>query len=118
MSVLDELCPPYFEERRIKLTRADPLTRARARAPIRVLVDYSACEPQGVVLPFETLITGPSGESSFVRHISRRFAPTSITFTPREGGKHSIVLREVGHNRWWGRLDVDVEGDKLEDPEP
>lgn len=118
MSVLDELCPDYYEAKRIKLTPADPLVRVRARSPMRVLVDYAACEPQGVVLPLEMLITGPSGEKSFVRHIDRRIVRTSITWTPREGGKHTLVLREVGHNRWWGRLDVDVDGDLLEDPEP
>jgi hypothetical protein len=118
VSALDELAPEYAEDARIKLTLADPLSPIRARQPLTVLVDVSGCEPQGVQLPMELLIVGPNGARTFEHHTDRRLVRPSITFTPRSSGRYAVTYREAAHNRWWGRLDVDVVGDLGDDREP
>lgn len=117
MSAQDEIAPPYGEEPRIRLTLADPLAPVQARHAVSLLVDASACAPASLCLPIEVIVTGPS-ERSFSRHVDRRIVRRKFTFTPREGGRHTIVIREVAHNRWWGTLDVDVVGDSIDDREP
>lgn len=111
---LDELAPDYLQDARIRLTPSDPISRPQARKPTTILVDAAACLPQGLMLPIEILVTGPS-KKSFIRKVDSRFVRTSFTFTPREGGRFTIVLREVAHNLWWGTLDLDVSGDPFDD---
>jgi hypothetical protein len=110
-----ELCPPYVGARAFALTLAAPNTGLHAFQPFEVLVDYKATLPEGPCLPFELLITGPS-PTSFRRRIFSLIVPTSITITPVEGGLHTIVLREVGHNLWRGSIEVQVEGDQIISP--
>ena len=40
--------------------------------------------------------------------------PSTITFVPKEGGRHLIRLAEAAHNLWWGRLELDVAGDVID----
>lgn len=109
---LDEICPPYIGEDRLVL-QLQQLGVVRAFEQVAISVDYSATEPEGVVLPLELLIQGPSPQS-YVHRVFRRSKPTTLIFTPREGGSHLITLREFAHNKWWGRLVVRVEGQLLE----
>lgn len=111
---LDELVPDYLQQPLIKLTPSDPLSQPQARRPTTVLVDASACLPAGLMLPIEILVTGPSPKS-FLRKLDERFIRQSFTFTPREGGRFTVVVREVAHNLWWGSLDLDVAGDSFDD---
>ena len=111
--IADELSPMYVGARAIVLSLLDPLSSPRSRQYVGVAVDYSAAEPEGVCLPLELLITGPS-TGSFRRRIFRRVLPTQFDFLPIEGGKHQLLLREVTHNRYVGALTVDVIGDTLE----
>jgi hypothetical protein len=119
MATPDEICPSIVGEPLIRLS-VDPRAPARAHYPIDILVDYSACEPAGVSLPLEMLVTidpgdGPS-RHAFRRKIFRRIAPGQLTVTPAEGGRMHVTFREVFHNRWWGELVVEVAGEAL-DPE-
>lgn len=109
---ISNIAPDYIGANKLDLSLTDPTTPARAFSPVSVTVDYAACDPAGVVLPVELLITAPTVEH-FVRKVYRRVSPSEIVFTPREGGTHHVLLREIAHNRWWGNLVIAVEGDPM-----
>lgn len=108
--IVDELCPMYVGAEVIALSLADALATPTARSYVEIAVDYSDAEPSGVNLPLELLIVGPS-EQCFERRMFRRALPGQFSFLPPEAGKYQLLLREVGHNRWLGKLYVDVQGD-------
>lgn len=108
----DELCPDYVGEKRITLNLDDALATNRARTAVLVDVDYSECDPEGVVLPL-VLTISTERATTFERRVFRRKAPTQISFMPREGGLYTVRLAEFAHNRWFGSLVVTVLGDRL-----
>jgi hypothetical protein len=114
MSVADEISPRTMGEDRIVLQLHDDTASPVIFSPVIVLVDYSACDPEGVVLPLEFTVTGPSGRATFQRRYFRTAVPSEITFRPREGGTHLLRIAELFHNRWWGKLVIDVAGDALD----
>ena len=113
---LDEISPAYVGAQVIQLKAAD-LARAMAfhAVDLTVTIDPLSAEALacGLVLPLELTVTAPS-PSGFYRHIYRFTVPSIITFTPREGGQHLVRLGEVGHNKWWGSVVVDVAGDRAD----
>ncbi len=115
---LEELSPSYIREPRIALSiTLDAVTKlappARAFQPVLLDVDYASTKPEGVVLPLLLEVQGPS-PASYQRREFLHAAPDSLVFEPREGGTHLVTLREVAHNRWWGSLRVEVEGERLD----
>ncbi len=64
------------------------------------------------MLPLRYTVTGPDNRY-VVNRILRRALPSDLLFIPQQGGLHRVVLRELAHNQWWGRLDVDVVGDSI-----
>lgn len=112
MSVVDEISPSYYGEDRIGLSLIEAQARSVLVAfqPVIIDVDYSACDPQGVVLPLELTITSESGSIVYQRKVFRRLAPSQVTFVPREGGEHLVRLAEQHHNRWFGRLHLAIQG--------
>lgn len=113
---IEEISPATMGEDLIALS-LDPSTRApRALQPVLINVDYSACDPDGIILPLELLIQAPSPEHIQRRRFTRS-VPTSLSFIPKEGGTHGVMLREVGHNRWHGQLRIVVAGDELPQPQ-
>lgn len=113
MPALDEIAPGYIGEDRIDLSLDPSIATASAFVPVLVNVDYARCRPESVMLPLIFEAQGPSPES-YVRRVFSRLPPSSLVFTPREGGPHLVTLREVAHNRWWGRLRLTVEGESLD----
>lgn len=112
MPSLDILSPSDVRTRRITLALARPFDRRLAFRPIELSVRLTgAALTAGIVLPLELTVTSAT-LANFYRHVFTRVAPTSVTFTPREGGEHLVRLREVTHNKWWGALVVVVEGDQ------
>jgi hypothetical protein len=110
--IIEEISPATIGEDTIVLS-LDPTTLTpRALNAVLINVDYSACAPNGVVLPLELLIQAPSA-SNCRRHVYRRKVPSALSFIPKEGGLHGVVLREIGHHRWLGKLRVFVAGDSL-----
>jgi hypothetical protein len=110
----DVLNPPSLGEQRLTLSRVLPdgqstVPPARAFSPVDIQVDYAGCLPEGVVLPLELVVVAPS-PAGFVQRTYRRVKPTTVTFTPQEGGEHLVRLAEVGHGRWWGSIVIDVQG--------
>lgn len=114
MSVVDEISPREIGEDRIDLELSTDTLTPIVFAPVIVLVSFERCAPNGVVLPLEFTVTGPSGKATFQRRYFRRVRPAEITFRPTEGGSHLIRLAEMFHNRWFGALVVDVAGDALD----
>lgn len=109
---LDQISPRYLGEDRIVLALAEDQDPVAGRA-VLITVDYAAADPSGVELPLEMIVQATAAES-YQRRVFTRLVPDTLAFVPREGGPHSVVLREVGHNRWWGRLRVAVRGDRME----
>lgn len=110
MPTIDEISPAYVGDDRISLT-LDPSSTPRSLVPIQVNVSYAAAEPEGIELPLELLI---SGDNTHVRSVFRQAAPTSVVFVPEGAGPHLVLLRELAHNRYVGRLVIDVAGDALQ----
>jgi hypothetical protein len=108
----DEICPPYIGEQRFTLSLVSTAA-IQAFSRQQLTIDYSGAEPDGVVLPLEMIVQGPS-RSSYQRRVYSRAKPTSLFITPREGGPHLVLLREFAHNKWWGRVTLNVEGPSLE----
>lgn len=108
----DELCPDYVGDSRIVLNLADPTETLRARTPIRISVNYDACDPEGVRLPLVLTVT-TERNTTFSRQVFRRMAPTTVTIVPIEGGTHTVRLAEFAHNRWGGTITLSVLGDRI-----
>lgn len=113
-SLIDELSPREYGEQRFTLALSESTPTPQVFQPVILTVDYSLCDPEGIVLPLQLVITGPSGAATQREHIFRRGAPAEITFTPLEGGSILVRLAEMFHNRWWGALELDVVGDPLD----
>lgn len=107
---LDDISPRYIGEAKFTLTAATD--RPRAGAPVIVDIDYGS-DARGIELPLECVVQG-TADGSYWRQMFDLFAPPSVAFTPIEGGPHVVMVRELGHNRWWGRLEIDVAGELLE----
>jgi hypothetical protein len=111
-SLLDEISPRYYGEDRLTLTLADPDQALRAFVPIVVSVDVSRALPEGLVLPLEFTVTGPDNVR-IARTLYRRFVPIELAFVPIGGGSHLVRLVELYHNLYWGKLVLDIAGDRL-----
>jgi len=114
-SLVDEISPSYVGAELIGLSTAEPSVTSRSFNAVLLDVDYSDTdEIGGVVLPIEMTVTPPS-PSGFQRQIFRLLTPSQIAFTPQEGGPHLVLLREVGHNRVYGTIQLAVLG-SINDP--
>ena len=108
-AILDAICPMSVGAPAIVLSLVEPLVAPRAFRPIDIAVSFAGAGGEGVALPLEFTVVGPS-PTSFIRHYFRRSAPSVVTFTPREGGLFLVRLREGAHNRLYGTLRLDVAG--------
>jgi hypothetical protein len=112
-STQDEISPGYIRNKRVTISLDETSLIVRAYEPALILIDYSECDPDGIMLPLVFDVQGPSPES-YQRREFLNVAPLSISFTPREGGRHQVRIAEVGHNRWFGTLRIDVLGDPIQ----
>lgn len=112
---LDEISPDYIGAERIGLSLASATAKPRAFSGVEVLVDVSACLPDGLSPPLLFSVLSPT-RKNYEERVIRRKPPASLLFVPREGGLHTVRLGELFHHRWFGTLQVHVEGDPL-DPE-
>jgi hypothetical protein len=113
VSVADEWSPEIYGQDLILLSLASLALAPRQFEIVTLDVDYSGCLPAGIVLPLEFTVSSESGAALFQRKIFRRFAPSVLSFVPREGGAHLLRLAEAHHNRWWGSLQIDVLGERI-----
>lgn len=110
---LDEISPDYIGAERLALSLSTATSSPKAFDGVEVLVDYSACLPDGVVPPLLFSVLPPT-RKNYEERIIRRHAPSSLLFVPREGGVHLVRLGELFHHRWFGTLEVTVQGDPLD----
>jgi hypothetical protein len=115
--LIDEMSPSYIREKRVDLTLDASVSKVRAFQPALLNISYERVKPEGMMLPLVLEVQGPSAQSYQRREFTKTL-PVAFIFTPREGGPHLVTLREVGHNRWWGSLTLDAEGELLEAPKP
>lgn len=109
---VDEVSPAYVGEERIKLS-VSPGTPARVGQVVQIDVDFSACLPEGASMPLDFIVQGPT-EEGFVSKTYRERLPVQLSFMPAQAGPHLVLLREQTHNRWHGKLKLQVEGDRAE----
>lgn len=117
-TLLDSLSPIGIGADKIVITK-DQSSLLQAFHPVILNFDYSACYPDGVVLPIEIVVQpgfGPGGPGcGFRSKIFRRSAPTSYSFTPPSSGQYLVVIKELFHNYWQGRIRLEIAGDSLSD---
>lgn len=106
---IDRLSPATVGEDKIKLG-VDPATLPKVGFVCEVLIDYSKCSPEGVSLPLECVVQGPTA-ASYMSKMYRAKRPTQFSFFPSEVGEHLVIVREIAHNRWVGTLHITVAGD-------
>lgn len=114
MSRIDFMSPLYIGEDKVRVT-VDPSTDPpTAGKPVTLNFDYTdADEAGGLVLPLVLTVQPPGVEGvGYVTHTFTRHRPSSYTFTARDAGTYFILLKESAHNRWQGRLLMEVAGEK------
>lgn len=116
MAIIESISPTYIGEDRVSLSLSDPAATILAFVPFQVDVSYAGADPEGIVLPLELVFQAPSGKV-IQRTVFSRSAPSSLLLVPRSRGQHFVLLREMFHNRWQGRLLVDVQGEDLSNGE-
>ena len=117
VATLDTLSPTYVGADRISLevdTSSEPLQPFK---PITINIDYTDGGEAGIHVPIETIVQpgGDKGGDAYGYHykVHRRTPPDTITFTVPSAGLYLVVVREIHHNRWQGRLEINVEGDQF-----
>ena len=108
---LDEIAPEYLRDQRFTV-RIDGDDTPAANRAVLLVCGYAGAAPQGASPPLIFEAKGPS-RLGYRKSVFYR-APATIVWVPREGGLHLITIRELAHNRWFGSLRVQVEGDPLE----
>jgi hypothetical protein len=113
-ATVDILAPTHVGESRLDIALLPGQEPLRPNVPITVSVGYDRALPQGVQLPLVFIVQpgGAGGAAGGYREMYYRVvAPTTLTFTVPGPGAYLVSLTEVFHNRWQGRLVVNVEGD-------
>lgn len=114
MARVEDIAPDTIGTAKIAVSVADPDAPVRAHQPITLQLSYKKADLEGgVVLPLEVTVSSGSSSSSFRKVLYRRIVPTTFTFTPVEGGPHLVRIREIFHNRWYGWIRLDVDGERL-----
>lgn len=110
---IDQLSPATIGEDKIALSLDASTNPATALRAVQVNVDYSAAGEAGIALPLDLIVQGPT-EDGYIERTFRRFKPSTISFVPLAAGEHLVLLREQAHNRWVGRLRINVVGDPFQ----
>ena len=114
MARIEDISPDSIGKVMIELTLEDPDAPVRAHQPCALKLNYKRADALGgVVLPIDIIVSSGSSSSSYRRVTYRRIVPATFTWTPVEGGPHLVVVRERFHNRWYGWIKLDVDGERL-----
>lgn len=113
-ATIDILSPTYVPADKIRLSLLEGIEPLLPYVPITVLVNYTGADPQGISLPLVfTVQPGGTGgvTGGYRRVVYSRFSPSALTFTVPRSGTYLVTLAELFHNRWQGRLTIEVAGD-------
>lgn len=112
---LDLVSPVTMGSDQIVLTVANPTGEALlVGRPITIDFDYSATLPDGVVLPLILQVQPAFGRGvGYLEKVFRKTAPNSFAFSLPGAGQYLVLLRECFHNRWQGRLLIQVDGEEF-----
>ncbi len=113
MPTIDTLSPSNVGEDRVVLTLNAAIATPRSLQSVIIDIDYSAAAPEGITPPIEILFKSALDPESFGRSIFLTRLPEAFSFSPGSSGNYLILLRELGHNRWQGRLEIEVIGDEF-----
>ena len=113
MTTVDILSPAYVGEDRITIELNKATQNPRVRDALVIDIDYTATMPEGTTPPIEIVYKSAVDPDAYGRVVYRSRLPTSFSFSPLSAGNYLIRLRELGHNRWQGRLEIDVSGDEF-----
>lgn len=100
------VCADYIRAERIRLELADPSVPPTAGYAFDLLMSLDPADTQ-LVLPLKLVVMGPSAESRY-EHTFRRLIPRRIPIVAREPGRYIVSIRELFHNRFAGRLHIEV----------
>lgn len=116
---IDVAMPDYLGARALTVALSGDTPRPTQGEPFIVDFGYEDAStqgagqpaPEGVVLPLILQLIAPSGRIVFER-VFEDVEPDSADMIADEGGLHLVRIVERYHNRWFGSLVVDVEGDR------
>jgi hypothetical protein len=108
---INKIAPSFIGEQRLTLALRDLNVKPRVGLVLVLVVDYGACEPEGVVLPLVYTVTQPDG-TKLVERLFELVPPTVVDFVPEVSGQHMVRIGEAFHNRWWGDTFITVVGDQ------
>jgi hypothetical protein len=112
---IDIISPTTLGEDKIKITLSPLSDPAFVESPITVDFDYSeADEEGGLRFPINVEVIPAFGDGTgYQREEFRRSRPSSFSFRAAGAGEHLILIKESAHNKWQGRLLIDVEGEEF-----
>src|SRR5688500_4629797 len=92
---------------------SEPLTAGRV---VTLNFNYARTRPAGVVKPLKLQVQPAFGDGSgYFEVVFDLFVPNSYAFQVDGAGQYLVVIKEVGHNLWQGRIVLDVAGDQFQD---
>jgi hypothetical protein len=117
-ATLDSLSPYYIGADKIAVS-LDQSSILRTFQPITLNFDYSQTGINGIILPIEVVVQPafyPGGPAAgFKSKLFKKSRPESFTFTPPSAGQYLVLIRELFHNKWQGRIVLNISGDNISD---
>ena len=114
MSFSEEFSPKIVGADRLKLSLSQETPKPTALLPVIFLVDYSGARADGgIVLPLEMIVQAPT-VAGYRRQVYTRTSPSALVYSPISSGTHLVLLREMFHNKFFGRLVFEVSGDPID----
>lgn len=113
-AIIDTISPDFMAAKRITVSVNKDCEPLMAFKRIVIDIDYTATEPEGVVLPLELIVQpgfgGGGPANGYRRKVFKYTAPESYTFTVPSSGDYLILVREIFHNKWQGSTVITVGG--------
>lgn len=114
---LDRICPHYVGSGKITVQLDTATTPPYAYSATTINIDYSSTGENWVSLPIEIIIAPSSADSDgYIRKKFTDAPPESFTWRPTRPGSHLVIVRELFHNQYQGKLEINVEGDPASTP--
>jgi hypothetical protein len=92
-----------------------PGSLSRVNHPCTIKIDTAQAKEHGITLPVLVIVQPRFGDGAEYQELEYdTFLPGSFSFVPRKAGSYLVLIKEVFHNRWQGRLTVEIAGDSHE----